>query len=407
LSNPQPLSLEETQSLLTDDEAVIVIQLDETRSYVWAITRERAEWRELPVKAAAVSETVKELRSGLDPHSDKKFDPALSFALYRQLLTPVAEMIASKPRLSMVFNGALTSLPPQVLVTADPTGKTLREVDWLISRHAVTVLPSLASLKVLRDPKVERSAPRPLIGFADPVFDPTLPRPAPQLASLPMTKGLGVANTLNMMTALDPLPQTADELRKVAASVGARASDIFLGPQATETRVKQTKLDDYRIVYFATHGLLAADVARLAKLNAEPALVLSLPEHPTEFDDGVLTASEIAQLKLNAEWVVLSACDTAAGGQPSAEPLSGLASAFFYAGGRSLVVSHWEAEVKSSIQLMTGTFGALAANPHLSHGQALQQAMLAVIADASGPDWSEPKYWAPFVVVGEPAKPRD
>jgi CHAT domain-containing protein len=157
-------------------------------------------------------------------------------------------------------------------------------------------------------------------------------------------------------------------------------------------------------VYFATHGLLAGDVQNFAKLNAEPALVLSLPSQPTAFDDGLLTASEVAQLKLNAEWVVLSACNTASGDKPGAEALSGLARAFFYAGGRSLLVSHWVVQSDSTVTLMTGTFAA-ASDPKLSHAEALQKAMLAMIDDARQPEWADPKYWAPFVVVGEPAKP--
>jgi CHAT domain-containing protein len=128
-------------------------------------------------------------------------------------------------------------------------------------------------------------------------------------------------------------------LKEVAASVHADPADLFLGAAATETRMKQEKLDQFRIVYFATHGQLASEVADFAKLNAELALVLSFPEHATEFDDGLLTASEVAQLKLNADWVVLSACNTASADKPGAEALSGLARAFFYAGARSLVVS--------------------------------------------------------------------
>jgi CHAT domain-containing protein len=145
-------------------------------------------------------------------------------------------------------------------------------------------------------------------------------------------------------------------------------------------------------------------VAQFAKLNAEPALVLSLPETPTEFDDGLLTASEVAQLKLNADWVVLSACNTASAEKPGAEALSGLARAFFYAGARSPVVSNWEVDSESAVALMTGTFAALAADAKLSHAQALQKSTLAMIADAGHPEWADPKYWAPFVVVGEPAK---
>ena len=166
--------------------------------------------------------------------------------------------------------------------------------------HAVTVLPSVASLKVLRGKSTLPDAAKPLIGFADPVFD----RDQQQLqnvrvaANVAAARGFrgGVADIAELRTALPPLPETADELRKVAAGVHANAADIILGPNATETRVKQAKLDQYRIVYFATHGLLAGEVADFAKLNAEPALVLSLPEHPTEFDDGLLTASEVAKL---------------------------------------------------------------------------------------------------------------
>ncbi len=158
-------------------------------------------------------------------------------------------------------------------------------------------------------------------------------------------------------------------------------------------------------MYFATHGLLAGEVAEFAQLNAEPALVLTLPEKPTEFDDGLLTASEVAQLRLNADWVVLSACNTASGGKPGAEALSGLARAFFYAGGRSLLVSNWEVETKSAVDLMVATFAAIAADPKLSHGEALQKSMLAMLRNVQHPEWADPKFWAPFVVVGEPAKP--
>jgi CHAT domain-containing protein len=130
------------------------------------------------------------------------------------------------------------------------------------------------------------------------------------------------------------------------------------------------------------------------------------PRGPSRFaDDGLLTASEVAQLKLNADWVVLSACNTAAAEKPGAEAFSGLARAFFYAGARSLVVPNWEVDSKSAVQLMVGTFVALAADPKLSHAQALQQSMLAMIDDAQHPQWADPRYWAPFVVVGEPAKP--
>jgi CHAT domain-containing protein len=311
--------------------------------------------------------------------------------------------------LSFVVNGALTSLPPQLLVTRDPSGNALKDVDWLIRTHSVTVLPSVESLKVLRGKSLIADASEPLIGFADPVFnsDPQRlaqnTRVADDITAARGSRG-SVADLAELRMALPPLPETATELREVAASVHADPADVIVGPSATVTRVKQERLDQFRIVYFATHGLLAGDVAEFAKLNAEPALVLSLPEKPTEFDDGLLTASEVAQLKLNADWVVLSACNTASAEKPGAEALSGLARAFFYAGARSLVVSNWEVDSDSAVALMTGTFAALEADPKLSHAQALQKSMLAIIDNANHPEWADPKYWAPFIVVGEPAK---
>jgi CHAT domain-containing protein len=183
----------------------------------------------------------------------------------------------------------------------------------------------------------------------------------------------------------------------------ADKTDINLGPMASETTVKQTKLDDYRVVYFATHGLVAGEVRNFAKLKAEPALALTIPEKATELDDGLLTASEVAQLKLNADWVVLSACNTAAEGNPGAEALSGLARAFFYAGARSLVVSHWEVDSEATVQLMTGMFKASAEHPNLSHAEALRDSILSMIDKAKSEDDLHPRIWAPFVVVGEPA----
>jgi CHAT domain-containing protein/Tfp pilus assembly protein PilF len=417
LSNPQTLTVKDIQGaplvgeeqLLADDEALVVLYLGTEKSYVWAITHNSADWKELALTSEEISKRVTALRAGLDFHSLKPFDAQVSFELYRAILAPIEELLKDKPRLSLVLDGALTSLPPQVLVTRDPTGKALKDVDWLIRKHAITILPSVASLKVLRGKSAIAEAPKPLVGFADPVFDrdPQQLKNVRLAANVAPTLGIrgAVAELADLKKALPPLPETATELRKVATSVHADPASLFIGADATETRVKEEKLDQFRIVYFATHGLLAGDVADFAKLNAEPALVLSLPEHPTDFDDGLLTASQIAQLILNADWVVLSACNTASADKPGAEALSGLARAFFYAGARSLVVSNWAVNSESAVALMTDTFAELSADPTLSHAEALRKSMLAMIDNSQHPLWADPIYWAPFVVVGEPAKP--
>jgi CHAT domain-containing protein len=198
---------------------------------------------------------------------------------------------------------------------------------------------------------------------------------------------------------LPQLPDTADELNAVALSVGAPSADIHLGRDASVTTVKRLPLADFRIVYFATHGLVAGDVKGLA----EPSLVLTIPAQPSALDDGLLTASEVAKLRLNADWVVLSACNTIAGEKPGAEALSGLARAFFYAGARALLVSHWSVDSDAATRITTATFDILKADPTLGRAEALRRSMLAYINDTSQPENAYPALWGPFSIIGEGA----
>jgi CHAT domain-containing protein len=173
LSNPQPPAVKDIQALLADDEALVIVNIGDKKSYVWAVTRDQADWNELTVTTADVSKAVSALRALLDFDNFKPFDAHASFELYQKILALVEELLSTKARLSFVVNGAPTSLPPQLLVRRDPTGKALKDVDWLIRTHAVTVLPSVASLKVLRGKSAVADAKSPLIGFANPVFDRT------------------------------------------------------------------------------------------------------------------------------------------------------------------------------------------------------------------------------------------
>lgn len=403
LSNPKSLTISETQDVLDEDEAMVVFYFDAV-SYAWVITNTKADWLSLDISAGGIAAQVRRLRESLTFDKDEPFDANLAFKLYQETFAKIEHLVGEKRRLSVVANGALTSIPPQILVTRDPKDRTLRETSWLVRSRIITILPAVSSLKTLRSTG-NSSARKPLIAFADPIFGKTSGKKKPALRSVPSMFRGGEVRGPVLRDVLPPLPSTAEEVTRIADILKVSRADIRLQAAASEANVKAAKLDDYRIVYFATHGLVSGEVQAFSKLKAEPALALTLPDHPTSLDDGLLTASEIAQLRLDADWAILSACNTAAEGKPGAEALSGLARAFFYAGARSLVVSHWRVEAGPAVRLMVGMIQSASKNPRLSHGEALSEATLAMLDNATGEEL-HPRMWAPFVVVGEPRKPR-
>jgi CHAT domain-containing protein len=198
---------------------------------------------------------------------------------------------------------------------------------------------------------------------------------------------------------------------KALGASGREADTVWLGARATEANLKALsrsgRLARYRVLHFATHGVLAGESEAILKAKAEPGLILTPPKDGAtaaelEEDDGLLTASEVAQLNLDADWVVLSACNTAAGEKSDAEALSGLARAFFYAKARALLVSHWAVGSEAAVKLSTGAFEALRSDPRIGRAEALRRSMARLIT--AGGEEAHPEYWAPFVLVGEGAR---
>ena len=415
------------------------------------LTKREARWTSIAPGTSALRARVAALRCGLDSSNWRAreqnrefcklllgteatevqvppFDAALAHALYRDLFGGIEDLIQGK-RLLIVPSGALTQLPFEALVTAKPDAalprfEAYKSAAWLGQRQAITVLPSVGSLKALREAKAS-AAPEPFAGFGNPLLtgldgtdksawakqDCGKPAPPKQSRIAAIAASIaslfrGGAASVEDLRRQPPLPETADELCTVGRELGVPAPEldkaIHLGGRATVAQVKALSrsgdLARARVVHFATHGLLAGETAMFAKNKAEPALLLTPPAEASEDDNGLLTASEVAQLSLNADWVVMSACNTAAGSADGAEALSGLARAFFYAGARSLLVSHWPVDSEAAVAITTGAVNAMKANPKMGRTEALRSAEAALIA--KGGRFAHPSVWAPFVLVG-------
>jgi tetratricopeptide (TPR) repeat protein/CHAT domain-containing protein len=452
LANPEPISLAATQALLRENEALYQLLIGKTATLVWVVTRSDVRWTELPVGEQALTDEIEALRCGLDEtywftdsseerarsercwralqrtpskSSGLPFDLARAHRLYQTLFGAFSEHIAGR-HLLIVPSGPMTTLPPHVLVTEpvkpEAAFSDYGAAEWLGKRHAITVLPSTASLKAARDTPRGASASNPFVSFSNPLLTGKhgTDRTAWDRQSCAnIGKPLGVESRAASTGSIggvysgagvdpaqlrrqDPLPETADEACAVGRDLGAQEADIHLGERATEAGLKAMNasgaLRGYRILHFATHGLVAGETALFARSRSEPSLLLTPPLTATEEDDGLLTASEVAGLSLNAEATVLSACNTAsASGAHNAEALSGLARAFFYAGSRSLLVTHWRVFSDAAVALVTDSFAERRRHPDIALAEALRRAMQASIA-GGGPK-AHPAWWAPFVVV--------
>ena len=404
LVTPEALSVAEVQARLTPGEALVMIVPAPAETFVFAVTPDAARWHRADLGAAALDEAVRHLRAALDPTGPARaavaldapepqgqsFDRGAAFALHGALLAPLADMLGA--RVLVVADGAMASLPLAVLVATPPQGDdadpvALAATDWMARHHAFATLPSVQALAGLRD----RGAPevRPgFLGFGAPDF-------AGGSVADVATLYDGARGRAEAVRALPPLPGTRRELLGLARQMGAGEGALRLGAEATEAAVKAADFAGAGVVAFATHGLIAGDIRGLA----EPALAFTPPDAPDDADDGLLTASEAGQLRLAADWVILSACNTAApDGTPGAEGLSGLAAAFLYAGARGLLVSHWPVGDAAAERLTQGAVARLAADPALGQAGALAAAMEDLRAD---PAFAHPSAWAPFVVVGD------
>ncbi|MEM6475005.1 MAG: CHAT domain-containing protein [Pseudomonadota bacterium] len=415
----EPLELDKAQGFLRPDEAVILLSPGRFGTHSMVVTKEGLTWHRSDWNDAKIGEVVTTLRKALDQEVDRKtdsysqaFDRSLSHALYDEVITPLESALEGKDHVFIAASGALSSLPPAVLVAEPPQGddsdsEALRSTVWFDTRHALVQIPSLQSLKFLREfgegPSNEAEERVPFQGFGAPELKGKRKLRDVSSSDVAPDALRGSLADATKLSELEPLSGAADELNNLASSFGysGRQASIYLRLEgdAKEGAVKQADLSNTSVVAFATHGLLAGELDGIA----EPGLVFTppAPGKASKLDDGYLSASEVVGLDLNVDWVILSACNTAAGDTPGAPGLSGLARAFFYAGARGLLATHWRVRDDVASEMVPNTISAARDGETKSRAQAFNAAMQAVRADTSDDTKAHPAAWAPFVLIGD------
>jgi len=443
LTQSPPLTIKQVQNLLHPNESLLVFLFGKEKSFLWTITPDKAEIFQLDMFEKKLERMVRRLRNRLQPGPNQSenniapFPVKQAHLLYRKILQPAMPLLESSQKLFIVSDQALQSIPLSVLVTQLPQKQIRKaaahhQADWLINQKTLVSLPAVSALSTLRQHKSPHLASINFLGIGDPALKDAFQKqqlrtlqlqhlrgkPKVQNLNKPLTRGATLSSRIyrgtnialrsilgnrsanvdiEKISSMSELPDTSEELHQVSKILSGSQNRLYLRNQATKNQLLQTDTDKFKVIQFATHGLMAGEFQGLF----EPALVLT-PDIDNDINDnGLLTTSDISQLKLNADFVVLSACNTAApDGTPGAEGLSGLGRAFFYAGSKALMVTHWAVISDAAVKMTTQIFDSMHNNDNMDIALAHQQSTLKLMHNKEKPYYAHPMFWAPFMIVG-------
>ncbi len=392
----QVVTAKDVFAALHPDEAFAAITLSEDDGWVFLLRNGTITVSKVDAGIKQIAELVRRVRAGIELTTSQlpTFDVADAQKLYQLTIGGVAGSLDGVKALVVAPAGPLLSLPFEVLLTGAADASALADAPWLIRKFTLAHVPAPSNFVSLRKIATGSRAAHPWFGFGD--FHPVTLAQAEKTFS-----GAGCGESAKLLAGLPPLPYARKELDAARSLLGADASDELLGPNFTADAVLKARLKDYRILQFSTHALLPAEL----RCQSEPAIVTSAPPNATNASGALLTASAVVGLDLDADLVVLSACNSGGpGGTTAGESLSGLARAFFYAGARSLAVTHWSVNDQVAAFQMADTLRRIRENPNLGIAGALRDAQLAILADAGKglpAEIAHPFFWAAFAVIGE------
>jgi CHAT domain-containing protein len=390
----KPAAENEVRERLGANEAVAFLFVSNKGCYGFLVTHKGTVAYPIPLDEDGIAASITKLRESTveRPGGLPNFDLATAYKLYTALFGPAEKYLEGVSVLSVVASGDLLRFPLAALVTEphiSAVNGDYRAVPWLLRRVALSYFPSPRIFVNLRQKGGGTAGTQPFIGFGD--FRPA--SRAQLAAAFPPDR---CTDDFRALGALETLPDTKVEVTAIGTRLGAGARDVILGEAFTKARVMSPDVGRSRIVLLATHALLPTDL----KCQPGPSIVVSVPANALNAEAGFLRPGDIEKLKLDAELVVLSACNTAGPNAKTGESLSGLARAFFRAGAHGVLVTHWSIASGAAVPLMINTFSAASDSE-----EALRQAQLQMIDTAGSGnnpiELSYPNYWAAFTLIGD------
>jgi CHAT domain-containing protein len=376
---------------LRPDEAYVDIVLSTKGGWVFALRNSEVSVAPVAATKEELANLVKRVRAAVEPTGDRpllpEFDVGASYALYQAVLEPVAPQLAEASALVVTPTEPMLSIPFAMLLTGPANVHDLAHAPWLIRKLAVSHIPAPANFVTLRGIASGARGSQPWFGLG-----------APQTITPTVAKKSPVGSCARELPSLPSLPYAEKELVAARDAMGAAPQDLRTGTQFTTPAVQALSLNNYRIIHFATHAILpSADGC-----ESEPAIVTSLPAGAADASAALLTAEVVTHMQLDANAVILSACNT---GTTSGESLSVLARTFFYAGARAVLATHWALNDLSAKALVATTLQSLVADPKLGLAASLATSQRKLLDDAgsgaSDPTRAHPFFWAPFALIGE------
>jgi CHAT domain-containing protein len=368
---PSTLRADQIRALVDDHTVLLHYFVGEEASFLLVVTRKGLDLHRLP-GSPALAEQVSQLRSLIQARGPRRLPrfKETATALYSLLLGPASSALDGKSRLLIAPDGPLYLLPFEALLTEN-RGSSYADLPYLLRRYAISYVPSASVLADLRKNRPAENPGKRFLAFADPDYRGTSIGALRSSSEAPSRATEG----------LSQLPESGREVTRIAELFPASASMLYVGAAATKKNIEQSPfLRRTPLVHFALHGTVSEAHPELSGL---------------ELSDGRLRVSEIFNLRMNADLLTLSACETGLGKQVRGEGMVGLTRAFLYAGARSVVVSLWPVADRSTADFMHDMYR----NLPTGKAEALRRAKLAMI---SSREFSEPYYWAPFILSGDP-----